>query len=120
MMTNTIRAAAALLVLLTGLVNADEMPAGVVFSGTWKSVDTSAERSLLLQFTQGECAIRLKADREELNASGVYQQEETKIYLILRTGGNAETQLEIPYEVIDPDTIEVMVNKKRFTLERQR
>jgi regulation of enolase protein 1 (concanavalin A-like superfamily) len=87
-------------------------------NGTWSS-DVSIEESFAkLVFNKDQFTMTVRIDGEEINKTGYFLQESKKLLLVVVDSNNRQIQMDVPYYVIDENTIEVTVKGRTFMLER--
>lgn len=91
---------------------------GVNVDGTWASDKADMDRYAEMEFDGTSFQLTMVFDGETTSMKGLFTQESKKILLVVDEGNNHQSQMEMPYYVIDTNTIEVTINNKTFLLER--
>lgn len=87
-------------------------------NGTWTSNVQTEDRFARLVFEGNEFSMTLRIDGKEITRKGYFLQEAKRILLVVVNGDNHQSQMEVPYYVIDDDTMEITFNERTFMLER--
>jgi hypothetical protein len=87
-------------------------------NGTWASDVSSSDRFAKLVFENDSFTMTIKYDGQETVRHGYFVQEAKKLLLVVVEDNNHQSQMEVPYYVIDKNTIEVTLNNRTFMLER--
>jgi len=86
--------------------------------GSWHSDLEINDKQLKMEFSDSSFTLEMILDGEQTRWNGMYLLEHSSLMLVVNGSDNSQTQKEIPYYVIDENTIEVTVDGKTFMLER--